>query len=228
MASISRASSSSFPSGNRGYLSATVDYSDWIRVLNWIGAGQGVADSPAVLTPAIRVVGQELLDNYNGEVGPGSAWQKLTTATRSLREKRGYPAAKPVLNQSGGLKAASVEILAHWSLAAPRTHSVAAAYKNSGATSFNASQTSRRFEATVSGPKVENQYGSANTTGERYGAGYLPRRPFWYIPSGIEDEMARATLNAFELNWADTSLGIAKFTPDPFNIDVRRGARNRS
>lgn len=113
----------------------------------------------------------------------GRKWQNLSLTTMLARGNRGYNPSEPILVQSGHLRAA---VLAPFQVMA----------RSSGATSGDGVNSAwsikgKNLRITVSGAKVENQYGGmtgkstktfdGKLSKKKYGTGFLPPRPFLYL-----------------------------------------------
>lgn len=144
----------------------------------------------------------------------GRKWQNLSATTRLARAHRGYNQTEPILVQSGHLRAA---VLAPFQIMA----------RSSGAASGDGVNSAwsirgKSLSITVSGAKVENQYGgmtgkSTKTFGgklskKKYGTGFLPPRPFFYLNQRTVD-LCGATAIA-EMIGAIRMDGIQRWTGD--------------
>lgn len=119
----------------------------------------------------------------------GRKWQNLSSTTMLVRSHRGYNPSEPILVQSGQLKAA---VLAPFQLMA-RSSGTAEGEGVKSAWSIRG----KNLSITVSGAKVENQYGgmtgkSTKTFGgklskKKYGTGFLPPRPFLHLNQRVVD-----------------------------------------
>lgn len=135
-------------------------------------------------------VGIQLSKNFarEGQAGFVRPWQSLSEMTRNVRMERGYPGYGPILVQSGALKSAALAGFKSGSTGTYSAGGVSAAWNLTGNT----------LRWTIDGEKVENNWGgfmkgksgkraAIGSTGKvgRYGSGFLPSRPFFFITDDI-------------------------------------------
>jgi hypothetical protein len=224
-------------SGGRGV--TIIGLENLIRLRDWIGQIGTVIDRPDILLNIKGPVSDHLASNFDGEGHLVGGWQDITTATKKIRNDRGY-GETPILKQSGGLRKMAVESFNNWH--GERGTGRAAADPqavNSSETLFSGSITSRKFHAAISGSKVQNQssytpnfFGwgrakgaSAGRVGK--GVGYIPARPFWFINQPMLDESAHGVLRMSMLGWATLGEGLVARTGN-YGVSTTRGARYRT
>jgi len=121
----------------------------------------------------------------------GKGWKPLSEFTRNIRLWRGYPESHPILVQSGGLKRAAVEYPAAF-----KDGQKSMARSNSagnGNTQLVIRTATRRAALTLSGPKVENNFGG-ETSGMGWTGSYthrLPERRFWFVSEEVRGQMVK-------------------------------------
>ena len=199
----------------------------------WLG--QGLVDSvkhPSVMQPLIK---QGFVDSissgagfgtkvreveWRGTSSSGRPWQPLSESTRQKRIRRGYT-PDDILVQSGQLKAAGLTPFIKWGKTTKRSsRSFTAPYnKSTGAISMNASNFNGRFHASISGKRVENQYGGKILfarkrwgTRDRLRRSALPRREFWYLDERSIRGSIPHMLDALSIQWRLTAPRGLRFT----------------
>jgi hypothetical protein len=165
------------------------------------------------MSPIIKGFGEGVRGNFDHEGLSERRWQGLSAMTRGIRRKRGYPADRPVMTQSGQLDAVSATPFMKWGPRTKRsTRKVNAPYGKVNPLAMSASLFQGRFTATVSGRRVENQYGRKMPyakkrfgTRDRYRQSALPARPFFVIDHRyIEDGMPKM-MDALMRKWRESA-----------------------
>lgn len=194
-------------------LRVSVDLKEIMRLTKWAVDFQEAARDPNILGINVKLVGSAMANTFNAEGGAyGRRWQGLSQFTQKTRTDRGYPAAHPILQQSGGLKKITADAFSEW----PSWRS-SGTFTDGKGTNMTGTITQKRWGGrvvlSVQGPKVDNHFGrkhnksgyTGGVSGKGKTAGYLPARPFFGFPSSAVDGMAELSLAALMMKWK--SLG---------------------
>lgn len=153
----------------------TVTEKGFDRTLKRIRDQQQILKDPDMSWP-VRGAARVWDRNFRGEGSMVGGWKPLSPMTQRVRAARGYNPEHPILRQSGTLHRVAIRSLMD-------------ARSGKSSTGDGASmrfQTTGKGRAllTVSGAKVQNQFGSQ--------ALRLPRRRFWFVNGIVVDEAAKS------------------------------------
>ena len=191
------------------------DTSDLQRIIKWTTTDIDavIADVPIWGQRAINRVGTSMLQNFRYEGTMVGGWQNLSQFTRDTRRERGFPPDHPILFQTGELERITAFTLANWKTGAK-------GYMPSdrdGANRMVSGWKGSQWYATVTGPKVQNQYGgqmpgysgpNPRVTGGR--AGFLPARPFFFINPSDLPKITEDAVSAFMGLWQGRGKGVKR------------------
>lgn len=148
----------------------------------------------------VRKAAEPWRDNYDGEGFAVGGWKFLSQYTQNIRRWRGYPATNPIMRQGGGLRRAAVEVpLAFKGKGVSRitsaTRSSDGTPTNVTITTVNSGRT-HRANLKISGSKVANQFGGANTGmgWQQESSHRLPARKFWFTNNEVREKMAEGAI----------------------------------
>jgi hypothetical protein len=182
-----------------------LDTSELLEASKFVRGLTGAVNDPVVMIGGIRVYGQIAHSNYvqRGMVFSKRRWQGISNFTKKVREERGYSPVKPT----------SVR-LANWPAFSPSISTTDSAYKgrqNDGHSTMIGRVMPRSAILQVTGPKAEHASESgifqplSGMTGEgragRFGAGYMPPRPFWGVTELMGRSLSQAMTGYLYMSW---------------------------
>jgi len=175
-----------------------------------------ILDSHQMMAVGVQPIGLAMVKNFRGEGDMVGGWKSLSEYTQRIREERGYNGSNPILQQTGGLYQNAVVSLSRWPMTQANyssmiqgsgqsmrvtgmqaAHEVAKGIRKKyetraeygGEPTFvNASASSRKWEAKITGPKAMHQSGGAIRFASESGWTNLPARPFWFFHTPALDE----------------------------------------
>lgn len=152
-----------------------VKYSGIDRQIKRLLRAQDVIEDPR-LTPVVNAIADIWKVNFDGEGSLVGGWRQLTPMTQKLRQSRGFNPEHPILEQTGGLRQAAVEALS-------RTTSESLTVNADGA-HMTYTSGKNRFQLTISGRKVANQF--RNQSRRKGSARFSsPPRRFWFVDPNV-------------------------------------------
>jgi hypothetical protein len=217
------------PTHNFFGIGMSVDLRDIKRLSKWIDRLPSIIEGPEVFSPGIAVLGSEFAFQFESQgTRLGNRWQPLSKMTQATRAKRGFDPKSPILVQSGELRRMAVGSFQDFSSGGARTMKrndrAARGYTPDGTTYFTMSVSSLEFNASITGPKVDHMTGSTMVEGsKKYGAGYLPRRPFWALNPTVMGYVEDAILTRVMMDWQ--SAGGRWVSRSHFNNSYVGGVR---
>lgn len=182
----------------------------------WVGDIDEVFHQPKVIVPLVHAIGMEVSGFFNSEVTPlGRSWQPLSPMTQRTRSERGYSPARPILEQSGQLRNLAVDSFINYKGGSGYRKSVTSPYGNHESLSISANYVGGIFSATISGSRVENQYGKRMDYGKfRVGSrdrdrwNHIPSRPFWGLNQRMFDWGVPQMMLVFMTEWQARSRSV--------------------
>ena len=198
-----------------------VDVTGWKKLIQqaqWMGKLDDVLNKPEVLVPAIRQAGKGMRRHFKEERSPSDRpWQHLTYYTLFDRAEHGHTGN--ILHRSGQLEIAACVSLEGWRALGNREGLYTKQYNEGDKLTFIGSNSSRHFQARLTGERVRNQFGTNRSTEQsyfssvagttRHGQGYLPARPFWGFNEPTVRVMATASMMYIMQEWQSNSGGVA-------------------
>ena len=187
-----------------------IDASDLNKLVQLFSNMQPILMDPATMIPAITDMGYHWDQAFarGGNSFGSPRWQNLTEATRNRRNVRAVlgqipDANAPILTQSGGLRKVAAKPFFTWpgyQRNASAQDSSPAYGDESGPLEMTASISPKNMRATITGNRVQNQFGGALPDGR-----YLPARRFWWFNPQLVQTMSSMTAERIMEDWASTS-----------------------
>lgn len=199
-----------FQSSGSRLVSVSIQSTDILRLISWVGQLDEVLAGREKWTRTVRTLGLYIDEAFASEGASltGRRWQGLSQMTREKRRGMGLNPDHPILQQRGSLRKTAAGNLTGW------IHGSAGFTKRGVGVGMVASLTGSQFEATISGPKVENNFGSMGRPAEkgdpRVGAGFLPARPFFYIDTRMNPIMANQMAESIMSQWQSKGKGATR------------------
>jgi len=150
------------------------------------------------MTGPVRGAGKAWQENFKYEGWlAGAGWTPLSRYTRSERARRGYGAASPILQQSGGLRKVAADYPAEMKTgqkSMSRSTPGTPGSDDSTPTSLTIRMSRNRAVLTLTGSKVANNEGGTNKAFTRGGLMEyrLPRRRFWFVSPEVKGQMVES------------------------------------
>jgi hypothetical protein len=152
-------------------------------VEGWVNKLEPTIKDPQVMDAGVKHLGRAIDEQFKAEgsatMGSGK-WAPLSKMTQDVRASRGYNPTRPVLQQSGTLRAVAAGSLKSWGAGQGSVST------RGPGIAMVASTRPLEFNATISGKKVGNHYGEKTLAsfypeGNQRGgdSSSIPARPFF-------------------------------------------------
>jgi hypothetical protein len=190
----------------------TVDKTDLAKFNAFVDGARAATNDRDAISGMIKVYGLYTDKNFLSRgTAFGHKWQPISNYTRKVREQRGQNPLMPPLQGSGWLKRVTGYELSRWNPGrSSATFTDAPVDPDSdGRTTMTVSVDPRRATLHMSGPKASHMTGDTSgvdiglSRPGRYGAGYMPPRPFWGMNQSVVDTMSQAAVAGFFRAWSD-------------------------
>lgn len=165
-----------------------VKYSGLDRNIRRMKLAEEAIEDPR-LVPVVNAIADIWKVNFDTEGSLVGGWRPLSEMTQEVRRSRGFNPKHPILEQYGQLRYAAVEALS-------KTTSESLTVNADGA-HMRYTSGKNRFELTISGRKVMNQF--RNQSRKKGSAIFsAPPRRFWFVDNRVVDAARRALIEGIK------------------------------